>query len=422
MTSIAVNEQPSSPRPVPLWRNRDYLLLWSGQAVSLVGDRASGIAFPLLILALSHSAAVAGLLGFVSTLPYVFLSLPAGALVDRWDRKWAMILCDSGRVVALGSIPIAFWTGHLSLTLLFVVATVEGILFVFFDLSQVAALPRVVGREQLASASAQNNVMFGLAFLIGPPLGGTLYQSIGKVAPFLVDSISYGVSVISLFFIKTRFQAERVAARRPLQTEIIEGLHWLWRQPLLRFLAFLAFGFNIVFFSAGNTLLLIVLAKQHHAPPSAIGLIFAIGAIGGMVGAGIVVRIRNRFRFGQILVTTGWLLVLLYPLYALAPNAVAIGIISALLSAIGTVYNIVQYSYRLALIPDELQGRVNSVFRLVAFGGQPIGAAIVGLCLQYVGAVPTVFFITVCLTIMAAATSMSAHVRHAPPVGQAHPA
>src|SRR5438270_7970884 len=130
MTSIAVNEQPSSPRPVPLWRNRDYLLLWSGQAVSLVGDRASGIAFPLLILAPSHSAAVAGLLGFVSTLPYVFLSLPAGALVDRWDRKWAMILCDSGRVVALGSIPIAFWTGHLSLTLLFVVATVEGILFV----------------------------------------------------------------------------------------------------------------------------------------------------------------------------------------------------------------------------------------------------------------------------------------------------
>ena len=407
--------------PAPLWRNPDYVLLWCGQAVSLVGDRASGIAFPLLVLALSHSAAQAGLLGLVSSLPYVLLSLPAGALVDRWDRKRVMIVCDAGRMLALGSVPIVIWTGHLSLALLYVVATVEGTLFVFFDLAQVAALPRVVGTERLRTASAQNNLMYTLAYLAGPPLGGALYQNAGRGAPFLVDAVSYAGSVISLFFIRTRFQAQRPVVRQPLRVEIGEGLRWLWGRPLLRFLAFLAFGFNVVFFSAGNVLLLIVLAKHHHASSSGIGLLFAIGSIGGLLGAIATIRIRDRLSFRQLMVGAGWLLVLLYPLYAVAPNVVVLGIVAAALSTVGTVYNIVQYSYRLALTPDELQGRVNSVFRLVAFSGQPAGAGLVGLSLQVLGAVPTVLLVSLCLTVMATATTASRHVRHVPSIEELHP-
>ena len=219
--------------------------------------------------------------------------------------------------------------------------------------------------------------------------------------------------MISLAFIRTRFQEERVAPTRPLRDDIREGLAWLWRQPLLRFLAFLAFGFNIVFFSPGYTLILIVLAKQQHASPAAIGSIFAIGAFGGLGGAILVTQVRKRYRFGTIMVACGWCLVVTYPLYLAAPNTVVLGIILAVLSTIGTLYNIVQYSFRLEQIPDELQGRVNSVFRLIAFAGQPLGAAVIGVALQVFGVRATVTMVTCCLIAMAIATTLARHVREA---------
>jgi MFS family permease len=394
-----------------LWRNRDYMLLCSGQLVSLVGDRTSVFVFPLLMLALTGSPLQAGFLGLVGSLPYVFLSLPAGALVDRWDRRRVMMACDAGRAMALGSIPAAAAFGYLSPGLLYAVALVEGVLFVFFDLAQVAALPQVVGKENIAAASAQNNLIFTASYLTGPPLGGLLYQGFSRAAPFLVDAVSYGASVLSLSFIRVRFQEERAPSVATLRGDIRQGLAWLWGQPLLRFLAFLALGFNIVFFSPGYVLILIELSRGLHASPAAIGAIFAIGALGGVAGALLVTRVRKRFRFGHIMVACGWLLVLVYPLYLVAPNVVVLGIVMAALATIGTLYNIVQYSFRLERIPDQLQGRVNSVFRLVAFAGQPVGAAATGLALQRLGPRPTVLLITVCLVLMAVATTASTRVR-----------
>lgn len=416
--SMAATDTQHEPQPAPparpsLWHNHDYLLLWSGQLVSVVGSRTSGIAFPLLILALTHSAFQAGLLGVVISLPYVFLALPAGALVDRWDRKRVMIVTDAGRALVLAAIPISAALGDLSAGLLYAVALVEGTLMVFFDLAQVAAIPQVVGRENITAASAQNNLLYTASSLIGPPLGGVLYGSVSRAAPFLVDAVSYLGSVISLGFIRTDFQEERVPSARSLKADISEGLTWLWGQPLLRFLAFLAFGFNIVFFSQGYMLILIVLAKSLHASPAAIGGIFTIGSLGGLAGALLATRTRNRLRFATVMILCGWLLVLIFPLYLIAPNVVVIGLIMAALSTIGTLYNIVQYSYRLSRIPDALQGRVNSVFRLIAFGGQPVGAAVIGAVLQFTGAQAAILVITACLGVMAVATTLDRHVREA---------
>ncbi|MBO0782908.1 MAG: MFS transporter, partial [Ktedonobacteraceae bacterium] len=130
-------------RPLSLWRNRDYLLLLSGQTISGVGSQVSLVAFPLLILALTHSPAQAGLMTAVRSLPRLIVTLPAGALVDRWDRKRLMLLCDTGRALALGSIPLALWLGYLSDIQLYLVALIEGTLFAFFTLAESAALPRV---------------------------------------------------------------------------------------------------------------------------------------------------------------------------------------------------------------------------------------------------------------------------------------
>src|ERR1700694_5205805 len=117
---------------VPLWRNRDYMLLWSGQMVSSIGTRVSMLAFPLLVLAITHSPAQAGLIAALRGLPYALFILPAGALIDRWDRKRVMILSDTGRALALGSIPVAIVLGHLTIIQLAIVSLVEGTLVSFF--------------------------------------------------------------------------------------------------------------------------------------------------------------------------------------------------------------------------------------------------------------------------------------------------
>ena len=198
---------------VTLWRNRDYMLLWSGQMVSSIGTRVSMLAFPLLVLAITHSPAQAGLIAALRGLPYALFILPAGALVDRWDRKRVMILCDTGRALALGSIPVAIVLGHLTIIQLAIVSLVEGTLFTFFGLAETACLPQVVTREQLPGAAAQNMVLDSVSGMIGPSFGGILY-GIGRAIPFLTDAISYGVSVLSLFFIKKQFQEERDAKDR----------------------------------------------------------------------------------------------------------------------------------------------------------------------------------------------------------------
>lgn len=211
-------------KPKTLWLNRDYMLLWSGQVVSNIGTQVSQLAFPLLILSLTGSAAQAGFAGALRALPYVIFSLPAGALIDRWDRKRTMILCDTGRAISLASIPIAYALGDLTIVQLYLVSAIEGTLFVFFNIAEAACLPRVVPKEQLPAATAQNMATDGITALIGPPLGGALYTA-GKFLPFIADAFSYAVSVVSLFFIKVQFQKERVAEPRKLWVEFMKVWH-----------------------------------------------------------------------------------------------------------------------------------------------------------------------------------------------------
>ena len=402
-------------RPKSLWLNRDYMLLWSGQVVSNVGTQVSTLAFPLLILAVTGSPAQAGFVGALRALPYVIFSLPAGALLDRWDRKRTMILCDTGRALSLASIPVALATGHLTIIQLYLVSLIEGTLFVFFNIAEAACLPRVVPKEQLPAATAQNMATDGVTTLIGPSLGGALYTA-GRLLPFLADAISYAVSVCSLFFIKTKFQKERVAARRSLWIEIREGLAWLWHHPLIRFMAILTGGNNLI--TSGLVLIIIVLAQRQHASAFVIGLIFAIGGIGGVLGAVVAPFFQKRLSFGQAIIGTSWLFALFMPLYAIAPNPFVLGLITAAAFIMVPLYNVVQFSYRSALIPDELQGRVNSVFRLIAFGGQPLGLALTGVLIQNIGAIQTILIAAVGLVVLAVAATLNTHVRNARPIAE----
>src|SRR5437868_113220 len=351
-----VERKETLPRkPTPLWRNLDYLLLWSGQLVSSTGTMVSQLALPLLILALTGSPAQAGFAGALRALPYLIFSLPAGALIDRWDRKRVMIFCDTGRALSMASIPFALAIGQLTVLQLFIVSAIEGTLYVFFNIAEAACLPRVVAKEQLPAATAQHMATDGINARICPPLGGALY-ALGSMLPFLADAISYFASVISLFFIKANFQELRVAARRKLWVEIGEGLSWLWHQPLIRFMALLTGGNNLI--SAGFILIVIVLAQHMHASSFTIGVIFATGGIGAILGALVATPIQKRFSFGQAIIGTSWAFALVMPFYIIAPDPLVLSILTAAVFISGPIYNVVQFSYRSALIPDGLQGRV----------------------------------------------------------------
>ena len=411
--------QPDPPiqrRPRSLWRNRDFVLLWSGQLISTAGTQVTGLSLPLLILALTNSPAQAGMVAACSSLPRFLLALPAGALVDRWDRKRVMIVCDSVQVVALGSIPLALALGRLSMIQLYLVALSQGACFVFFWLARLAALPRVVPREQLPAAVAQNEVAESTVTLLSPPLGGVIF-SLGHALPFLGDAISYAVSVVSLCFIRVPFQAERtpkgLGTPRRLFAEMLVGMRWLWQSPLIRFMSFVYAGFAL---AGGYELGVIVLATERQATPFIIGLIFAAGGVGGLLGALIAPRLQRRFRFGQLIPVLQWGYPLANILYVLAPNPLLMALVEAGMMAVDQVYDVVWPSYRMALIPDELQGRVTSAYRMIFSSMGPIGAALSGILIQQIGAAGELLVMAGFLSVVGVAVALNPHVRHAPPI------
>jgi MFS family permease len=195
---------------VPLIRNRDYVIRFAGQIVSTLGTRISSIAFPLLTLSLTQSALQVGIVSALGNLPTIIVGLPAGALIDRWDRKKVAILSDAVRGVNLVSIPVALAFGQLTVWQLYATALLDGLMSVLFS-------PRFRPRRGAScpwSSSLRGAVRSVCCLQSGrhrSTLGGLLY-GIGNAIPFLADAISYSASVVSLLFVRSEFQLERQSA------------------------------------------------------------------------------------------------------------------------------------------------------------------------------------------------------------------
>src|SRR5947209_6292051 len=232
-------EKDITPRkPLSLWHNRDYLLLWLGQAVSSLGTGISQLAFPLLILALTHSPATAGFAAALQRIPYLLFSLPAGALVDRWDRKYVMLVCTAGLALSLASIPIALISGYLTIMQIYLVSFIIGTFGVFYELAILSALVHVVTKAQLPTAVLQNEAVYSMVSLLAPSLSGFLYSA-GRLFPFVADTISYLALLGALFGIRSPLQTEREDVKLHLLTEIRESIRWLWSHRTIFSLAFL---------------------------------------------------------------------------------------------------------------------------------------------------------------------------------------
>ncbi len=389
---------PAADPPVPLRRNRDFQLLWGGQAISLLGSQTSKIAYPLLVLALTGSPVKAGVAGFAAMLGYLLFPLVAGGLADRLDRKKIMIGCDVIRLAAVGSIAVAGWAAHITYAAVLVAAFVEGSASVFFGLAQRAALPMLVPPAQRPAAVGQNEARQNAAQIAGPALGGALF-GLSWSAPFAADALSYLASLVTLPLIRAPMQASRAAAAAPsapaaparaaapagrgsrgLRAELGEGLAWTWRQPFLRYSAFFAAAVN--FLLQILALGLIVLARQDGASPAQIGIIVGCMGVGGLAGAFAAPAFQRRIPAGITITGCMWIWAVLLALIAavrapwwLCPVVAAIGFV-------GPSWNVSVQTYRMRITPNELLGRTSSVALQIGWGVIPLGSLLAGILLQ----------------------------------------
>jgi MFS family permease len=401
----------AAPGGVPLRKNRDFVLLWSGQVVSTVGSEMSALAFPLVVLALTHSARDAGIVGFARSLPFLFVYLPAGVYVDRWNRKHVMLVADAGRALAMGSVAVWLALGRPPLIWLAIASAIEGCLFVFFQLSESAALPAVVPKEQLPQAIAQNQARMQGAGLVGSPLGGALF-GLTRLLPFAADAVSYGVSFVSLLFIRPAFQGERRREERNLRTEVSEGLVWLWRERFLRTVTALVTGTNFV--HQALSLVLIVRMKDLGASPALIGAVFSILGAGSIAGALAAPRVQRRFSPQVVVLGSLWVWPAQTAALFLIPNPLAIGVLTAAGFVVGPIFNVVVGAYRYALVPEHLYGRVTSASLLFAWGSIPLGALFAGYGIAAWGAKTMLLVLAGLLLVVCLAATASRDLRKAP--------
>ena len=372
-----------------LWRHPDFLKLWSAETISQFGSQVSGLAIPLVAIILLHASAFeVAALTVVEFAPFLLFSLPAGVWVDRLRRRPILVIADLGRAVLLASIPIAYAFDVLTLGQLFVVGFFFGILTVFFDVAYQSYLPSLVARDQLVEGNSKLEISRSAAQLASPGLSGVLVEAIRAPGTVLVDAISFFLSAIFLFRIRTEERAPTRAERKAgpgMKEEVKEGLRWVFGNRYLRWIAASTATFN--FF--GNIIFAVYLVyavRTLGLRPGVIGLVFTVSSIGYLIGALSANRLSRRFGVGPTIIigAAGSVSLLLL---AIAPesNPIPFLIAAQAISGMGVpIYNITQVSFRQAITPERIQGRMNSVMRFIVWGVMPLGSLLGGALASWV--------------------------------------
>jgi MFS family permease len=365
------------PAPVPLRRNREFLLLQVGQLGSTLGTTSAAVAYPLLVLATTRSPLLAGAVGFARTLPAVLFGLLGGVAADRYDRKLLMITSDVARAAAVGSLAVALLVDRLTFGHILAVAVVEGSFSVLFHPAAMAALRSVVPAGQLSAAASTQEARSATASLIGPPLGGALF-GLGRAVPFLVDAVSYACSVASLLLIRTPFQDRRVTGSGTPRRGLREGWEFLWNEPFLRVTTFLYGLTNLV--GPGVLLGIVVVGDRQGLSGATIGALLAAFSAGILVGSALSGRLRRVLSRRAILLLElcAWPLIAAFLFW---PNAyvLAAAMLPAALAI--PVTDSVVIGHRLTITPDHLIGRVESVRSTIALALAPLGTLGAGFLL-----------------------------------------
>ena len=386
--------------PQPLLRNRNFLWFWTGEGVSQLGAQFTNLAIPVLAVSLlGASEWQVGVLGAAQTAAFLVVGLPAGVWIDRMLKRRVMIVADLVRAVVLALVPTLWFAGALEMWHLYIVGAVVGVATVFFDVSYQSYIPVLLPGEQVGSANSKLEATAQIAHIGGPGLAGALLTIVSAPVLLLADGVSYVFSAFALWRVRDTEVLSDPKDRQSLPKEIAEGLKFVFGHPLLwRIVGTTAVSnfFGMLAFTLEAILILRILGLG----PAALGIIFGIGSVGGLLGALATPWLTKRIGEGTAISLSALAIgvgALALPLSAVFP-AVAIPILIAgsfIQSFLVLVYNITQVTMRQRLTPPRLLGRMNASIRFVVWGVMPIGSLLAGVLGETLGVLPTMWIGTI---------------------------
>jgi MFS family permease len=393
-----------------LWRHRDFMLLWTGQAISEIGSAVTIVALPLAaVVLLNASTFQVGLLSAATTICFLLVALPAGLVVDRVAKRRLMIVCDTARMLILGSVVVAAAFGVLTMAQLFAVGFLTGLATVFFDVAYQSYVPSLVAGDQLHDGNGKLGATQAFSQVAGPGLGGALFGFL-KAGAMAADAISYAVSTATLLLIRTReprsgevvtLAGQAAAAPEEpvsaglagLRKQLFAGLGFVFGHPVLRKIAACTGTANL-FGSVSGALQIIFLVRVLHVRPADTGLLIGVGSLGGILGGVLSGRLAAWIGTARIIwfsVAVFGAIPILMPLTEPGPRLVLFPIAVAGLSFTVVVYNIAQLSYRQLICPPHLLGRMNAAMRWIVWGTLPLGGLLGGVLGSLLGIRATIW-------------------------------
>lgn len=366
--------------------------LWTSETIGALGRQVTALALPTLaILLLNAGPFQMGVLNGLEDLAFPLIGLFVGVWADRLRRRPIMIIANLGRMLAMGSIPLAFLFATLHLYMLYVVAFASGSFTVFFDIAYQSYLPTLIDRTDLVEGNSKLETSQSGARVAGPAFAGLLIQLTGAAMAIAADAFAFLTSAILIFSIKKHESNPESRTERNFLIELKDGAGAVFRNPILRRIAACTAMLNLgtgIFFAV----FLLFLYKELNLSPAIVGFIFGIGSVGFVIGALSASRIARTLGLGRSLVVSIFLSgvgLIAVPL-ALYGLPVPVLIVVWTLSNVGIpVYNINQISLRQAITPDRLQGRMNATMRTFVWGMLPLGSIVGGILGDGVGIVWT---------------------------------
>lgn len=394
MTNTESRTRTTADAPLEsLWHNVNFRRFWLGETLSLLGTQVTNLALPLTAInAFNATDEQVGLLRFLQLAPYLALALLFGVWVDRARRRLVMLGANLTRMVLLALVPILHWLDALSVVPLLVIACAIGIASVLFDVSWMSYVPTLVKDPKLyVEASVKMGISSSSADVAGPGLAGVLVSVLTAPVALIVDAFSYLVSVFSLLLIRaSEPRPEPPAVKRHLLTELRDGLRWVFRDPVLRWLACIGFCCNFSMITVW-TMFLLYGTRDLKLSSTTLGAIFATASVGGLIGAVISRKVIRRCPLGVVYLVAQSALLLGPALIALAagPSALMVGMFTAsfFISYLGLgIAGVIIVSLRQTITPQSMMGRMTAVFRTLLFGGGALGGLFAGLLAGQIGA------------------------------------
>jgi MFS family permease len=383
----------------------DFRRLWFGQTISVFGDQVTQLGLPLVaVLTLGADASQMGLLTAVGLLPHLLFSLPAGVWLDRVRRRRRlMVWADLGRAALIGSIPVAYVAGALSIPQLYVVGFLSGSLAVIFDLSWNTLFVAVTTRDRYVEAMALLNGSRSLASVGGPTIGGLLVQVLGAPLAMLADALSF---LGSVFFLRRIHSAEAPIETEPgsVQAQLQAGLRFVLGDSIMRPTLLSVATINLFTFAA-SALFVLYATTILGVSPGALGLALGTGAVGSVIGALVATRVGRRIGLGPAYALGCLIFPISLLLIPLAAPDMPMPLILALLfgSEFGAGFGVMILDINVGAIiyartPDRIRARAGGAFRFVNYGVRPLGALLGGFLGDRLGVREAIWIATILAT------------------------